>query len=60
MELSKLENWKQFERFAADLLQAEGFSILSEPYVDRDGADFFALEQYKSHASDRSIEVKGG
>lgn len=58
MELSKIGDWKQFERFSADLMQAEGFSILSEPFVDQDGVDFLALEKYKSHATDRVIEVK--
>lgn len=57
MELSKITDWKQFERFCADLMQAEGFLITSEPFVDTDGVDFNAVESYRSHSSERAIEV---
>lgn len=48
--LDRITDWKQFERLAEDLLEAEGFSIDSEPGVDRTGTDFKATEEFRSHS----------
>ena len=47
--LSKITDWKEFERLCADLLAAEGFTIQNEAHVDRSGIDFVAVEEYRSH-----------
>jgi Restriction endonuclease len=49
-DLSKISDWKDFERLCADLLEAEGFSIDLEPYVDRTGVDIVASCEYRAHA----------
>jgi hypothetical protein len=59
ISFASMQDWKQFERLCADLLQAEGFQIESEPSVDRTGTDFVATCEYRSHASDiPSIRVR--
>jgi hypothetical protein len=55
--LEKLD-WKDFERLCADLLEAEGFLIESEPFVDRTGADIIAVETYQSHDPNRHLRVR--
>jgi hypothetical protein len=50
-DLSKISDWKLFERLCADLLEAEGFSIDLEPHVDRTGIDIVASCEYRAHAS---------
>ena len=50
--LTKLDDWKQFERLCADLLEAEGYTIESEPFVDRKGTDIIASQEYTSYAGD--------
>lgn len=52
-----LSGWKDFERLCADLLNAEGFVVESEPFVDRTGVDIVAVEEYRSHDPDRVIHV---
>ncbi len=54
----KLDDWKDFERLCTDLLDAEGFLIESEPYVDRTGADIIAVEVYQSHDPKRQIRIR--
>lgn len=54
----KLAGWKDFERLCADLLDAEGFLIESEPFVDRTGADIVATEVYQSHDPNRQIRIR--
>jgi hypothetical protein len=49
--LSHIRQWKEFERLCADLLQAEGFHIDSEPVVDTNGIDIVAVCEYRSHGS---------
>ena len=56
--LSQIADWKQFERLCADLLTVEGFSVEAEPYVDRTGIDFVAVEEYRSHDPQRVIRVR--
>jgi hypothetical protein len=51
--LSRLADWKAFERLTADLLEREGFTLLSEPGVDRSGADLVAEEVVISHSGAR-------
>jgi len=46
-------DWKDFERLCADLLDAEGFVIESEPFVDRMGTDIIAVEVFRSHDPNR-------
>ena len=55
--LRNIEDWKQFERFCADLLEAEGFCVVSEPSVDRTGIDIKAKEVYRTHDPNRSISI---
>lgn len=49
--LSNIGHWKDFERLCADLLQAEGFHIDSEPSIDTTGADIAAVYDYRSHST---------
>jgi len=51
-------DWKNFERLCADLLEAEGFIIESEPFVDRKGADLIAVEIYQSHEPTRQVRKR--
>jgi hypothetical protein len=55
---NSLQDWKDFERLCADLLNAEGFIIESEPFVDRTGGDIIATEEYRSHVPNRVIRIK--
>ena len=55
--LKNIKDWKQFERFCADLLEAEAFCVISEPSVDRTGIDIKAQEVYRTHDPNRSITV---
>lgn len=55
--LARITDWKQFERFCADLLECEGFLVQSEPRVDRTGIDIRAVEEYRSHDPNRVIRV---
>lgn len=50
IDFSKLPDWKSFERLTADVLEAEGFRLLSEPSVDRSGVDILAEEVFASHS----------
>lgn len=50
IDFSKLPNWKAFERLTADVLEAEGFRLLSEPSIDRSGIDILAEETFASHS----------
>src|SRR6185369_13838037 len=45
-------------RLCADLLEAEGFIIESEPFVDRKGADLIAVEIYQSHEPTRQVRKR--
>lgn len=53
---ASIRNWKDFERLCADLLDCEGYRILSEPYVDRTGTDLLVSKEYKAHDGD-SVRV---
>ena len=44
--------WKAFERLCADLLEAEGHAIASEPFVDRSGIDLLTIQEFRSHSND--------
>lgn len=44
-----VQHWKDFERLCADLLEAEGYKIQSEPSVDRTGVDLLVTKEYRSH-----------
>lgn len=57
-KLQALKDWKQFERLCADLLEAEGFDIQSEPSVDTTGTDFVATETYRTHDPGRTIRIR--
>ena len=52
-----IRHWKDFERLSADLLETEGYKILSEPSIDRMGIDLIATKEYRSHDGD-SIQIK--
>jgi hypothetical protein len=56
--LSQFSDWKQFERLCADLLESEGFVVVSEPGVDRSGTDIRVMEEYRSHDPTRTIRVR--
>ena len=47
-----VRHWKDFERLCADLLEAEGYKIRSEPSVDRTGTDLLVTKEYRSHDDD--------
>jgi hypothetical protein len=51
INLGLIKGWKDFERFCADLLEAEGFHIESEPGVDTTGVDIVARCEYRAHGS---------
>lgn len=50
IDFKRLDDWKAFERLTADILEAEGFRVISEPSVDRSGVDIVAEEVLASHA----------
>lgn len=50
VDFTKLTDWKTFERFCTDVLEKEGFKIISEPYIDRSGADILVDETIRSHS----------
>ena len=56
--LRNLDDWKQFEHLCADLLEAEGLTITSEPHIDRSGIDLQATEEFRSHASSKTIILR--
>ncbi len=57
--LAKITDWKQFERFCADLLECEGFLVQSEPHVDRSGIDIRVIEEYHTtHDPNRVIRMR--
>lgn len=56
--LNQLSDWKQFERLCADLLEEEHFNVVSEPYVDRTGVDFVAVQEYRAHDPNHVIRLK--
>jgi len=56
--LAKLTDWKDFERLCADLLEAEQFSIDSEPSLDRTGTDIQVTEHLISHDPTRSFQLR--
>src|SRR5438105_1094515 len=53
--LSQINDWKIFECLRADLLQEGGFTIESEPFVDRTGTDVTAIEDYKAYDPSRTV-----
>lgn len=50
IEFNRLDDWKSFERLVADILEAEGFRVTSEPSVDQSGVDILAEEVLASHS----------
>ena len=55
IDFTQLDDWKAFERLTSDLLEAEGFRIVSEPSVDRSGVDILAEEVLASHSGATQI-----
>jgi hypothetical protein len=52
-----INDWKDFERLCADILSAEGFTIITESFKDDIGSDLIVKEEYLSHDPDRKIEI---
>jgi hypothetical protein len=50
IDLTRITDWKAFERLVADLLEVEGFHVLREPSVDSSGIDILAEETIISHS----------
>jgi hypothetical protein len=53
-----LSNWKDFERLCTYVLATKEFSIESEPFVDRAGIDFLAVEEFRSYDRGDIIRIR--